>query len=151
MRRDSIIEGALAGVAANIAKEVLTWAMHFAGWVRYTFVHIAAGYFVDAKFLDSPVSLAIGFLNDFTVSAILGVFTLYLLKATGRDYAVIKGIGFGLLTYIIFYGLLMAMDVTRASLLTPLPNLLLFIPHVIFGGLTAFLLEHYAPSLRGRA
>lgn len=146
MRHDSIVTGALAGLLGNLAKEAVVWPLHLLGWVRYTFVHIAAGYYVDAKMIDNPVSLAAGFITDFTIAAFFGVVLLYVLKFTGKDYAILKGVGFGLFTYIIFYGLLMALDVTRASLLTPLPNLLLFIPHVIFGGLAAYLLERFMPD-----
>lgn len=143
MRRDSIITGALAGLLGNLGKEAVVWPLHWLGWVRYTFAHIAAGYFVEGKFINNPVSLATGFIADFTIAAFFGVLLLYLLRFTGKDYAILKGVGFGLVAYIIFYGLLMALDVTRASLLTPLPNLLLFIPHVIFGALTAYLLERF--------
>lgn len=143
MRRDLVATGVLWGLVGNLFKEAAVWPLHWLGWVRYTFVHIAAGYFVDQKMIDNPVALATGFLTDFTLAAVLGVLLYYLLRRTGGDYAILKGAVYGLITYALFYGLLMALDVTRASLLTPLPNLLLAFPHALYGVCTAYFLRRY--------
>ncbi len=112
--------------------------------MKYTFIHIAAGYFVPVDFIDSPVSLATGFIADYTMAAVIGFAIYLLLKKTGIDYAVIKGVAFGAFIYLICYGAFMALDITRASLLTPLPNLLLFFPHIVFGGFTAWIIKRYS-------
>lgn len=143
-KKDLIIFGALAGLLGNIPKTIIAWIFHYLGWLRYTFAHIAAGYFVDAQFLDNPVALLTGFIADYVNAAFFGVIMYYLLKKTGLDYAELKGLAFGAFLYLLFYGAFMALDITRASLLTPLPNLLLFIPHVIFGASTCWLIKRYS-------
>lgn len=143
MVKDTIIAGAVAGLIGNIPKTVIAWIFHFAGVLRYTFIHIAAGYFVPARFIDNPVSLTMGFIADYTTAAFFGFLMHLMLKKYGTDYAVLKGVGCGALLYLLFYGAFMALDITRASLLTPLPNLLLFFPHIIYGGTTCWLLKRY--------
>jgi len=148
MPKDWIIFGVLAGFVGNIVKEALAWILYAFGWVRYTFVHIGAGYFVDAEFIDNPVSLLTGFIADWVVAGTIGVIIVYLLRITGSDYAILKGAGIGAVTYLLFYGALMALDVTRASLLTPLPNLLLFFPHLLYGGIAGWFAEKYGRKTR---
>jgi len=142
--KDTIISGMIAGLIGNLPKDIIAWSFHFAGVLRYTFTHIAAGYFVPAQFIDNPVSLATGFIADYTTAAFFGFLMHLMLKRFGTDYAVIKGIGCGAFLYLIFYGAFMALDITRASLLTPLPNLLLIFPHMVYGGTTCWLLKRYS-------
>jgi len=130
---DNVIIGILAGFVGNIPKEIIVWAFYFTGYLRYTFVHIAAGTFVPKEFLDNPVSLAIGVISDWIMVGFIGVLTVYFIRFTGNRYPLIKSVFVSSFFYIILYGALMALDVTRASLLTPLPNLLLFIPHLALG------------------
>ncbi len=130
---DNVILGILAGLIGNIPKELIAWAFHFTGYLRYTFMHIAAGAFVSKEFIDDPVSLVIGAISDWIMVGFIGVITVYFIRFTGNRYPVIKSVFVSSLFYIILYGALMALDVTRASLLTPLPNLLLFIPHLALG------------------
>ena len=143
MRQDSVVMGALAGAIGNLVKEALVWPMYFLGWIRYPFVHLAASYFVQRSSIRNPLSLAKGFLTDYSIAAILGIFLLYLLKYTGKDFALFKGVLLGLFVHIVIYGLLMAFHATRISILTPLPNLLLVIPHVVFGAVTGWILGRY--------
>ena len=143
LRQDSIVMGALAGLVGNLAKEVIVWPMYFLGWLHYPFVYLAASYFVDRSSIHNPLSLAKGFITDYAIAAILGVVLLYLLRYTGKDYALIKGLLLGLFVHIGIYGLLMAFHATRISILTPLPNLLLVVPHVVFGTATAWVLKRY--------
>ncbi len=143
MIKDTIIVGAVAGLIGNIPKTIIAWILHLMGVLRYTFIHIAAGYFVSAQYIDNPVSLIMGFIADYTSAAVLGFVMYLMLKKFGTDYAVLKGLGCGAFLYLIFYGAFMALDITRANLLTPLPNLLLLFPHMVFGGTTCWLLKRY--------
>ena len=103
--------------------------------------------FVSVEFIDDPVSLAIGSIADFTMAAFLGFIMNLMLKKYGNDFAVLKGMGFGTFLYIILYGAFMDLNITRASLLTPLPNLLLFFPHILYGGVTCWLIRRYSVFL----
>ena len=143
MRQDSVVMGALAGLAGNLAKEFIVWPMYFLGWVHYPFVFLAASFFVDRSSIRNPLALAKGFITDYAIAAILGIALLYLLRRTGKDYALFKGLLLGLFVHIGLYGLVMALRATRITILTPLPNLLLVIPHVVFGMVAAWVLKRW--------
>lgn len=143
MRKDTIVLGSIAGFIGNVFKEALAWTFHLLGYLRYTFVHIAAGTFVPEEFIDNPVSLAAGFIADYIIAGTIGVITLFIVRLTGNDYPIYKSIGFSSLLYVVLYGALMALDYTRASLLTPLPNLLQFFPHVVFGAVMGLVIKKY--------
>lgn len=147
MTKDTFILGAIAGILGNIPKTIVAWIFFYFGFIRYTFIHIAAGYFVPAEFLDSPVSLLSGFLADYTVAAFLGIIIYLILQRSGLDFAEYKGLGIGALLYVVIYGPFMSLDITRASLLTPLPNLLLFFPHIIYGISTCWIIKKYYKSM----
>lgn len=144
MPRDIIILGGLAGIVGNISKTALAWLFYFLGYTQYTFAHITAGYFVDKKFLYNPIALTIGFIGDYFLAGLLGVLIFIMLKLTGFEYAKLKGFGFGGVFYIIFFGVFMALDLTRTSLLTPLPNLLLLFPNLLFGTMTSWFLKKFS-------
>jgi hypothetical protein len=141
--KDTIVAGVLAGWMGNVVKETLTWSFHFMGWVRYTFVHIAAGFYYSVENLNAPLSLVTGAITDWTIAGTFGTMLLLLLRYTGVDYAIFKGIGFGALVYVITFGIGMAMDITRASLLTPLPDFLLLMSHLAIGGVSGWALGKY--------
>lgn len=73
---------------------------------------------------------------------LLGVVIVYLFRIMGNDYPVFKGLLFGGVSYIFLYGVAMALNFTRVSLLTPLPNLVLLVPHVVFGATTAWVVNY---------
>ena len=141
--KDTIVAGVLAGWSGNVVKETFTWSFHYIGWVRYTFVHIAAGFYYSIENLNAPLSLVTGAITDWTIAGTFGTILLLLLRYTGIDYAIFKGIGLGALVYIITFGIGMAMDISRASLLTPLPDFLLLMSHLAIGGMSGWALQKY--------
>lgn len=143
MTKDTVMFGTLIGFAGNVPKLILAWIFHFMGYLRYTFEQIAAGMFVPSDMLDDPVSIAIGVIADWTMAGILGILILTLIRKTGNDYPVFKAIMFTLAEYIFLYGALMAFNVTRASLATPLPNFLLFFPHLLYGITVGYAIQRY--------
>lgn len=141
--KDTIILGSISGIIANLLKTIIAWVFNILGLTKFTFIHINAGYFVDERFVKTPIGLATGVIGDFTMAAFLGVLIVLTLKLTGTDYAIIKGAGFGSVSYIFLFGIGMALDVTRVSIMTPLPNLILFFPQIVFGALTSWIAVKY--------
>ncbi|HOP69068.1 MAG: hypothetical protein WBK48_01440 [Dethiobacteria bacterium] len=141
--RDSILAGALAGWLGNVPKEIMTWSFHFLGWIKYTFVHIASGFYYSAENLGAPLSLLTGAITDWVIAGAFGVMLLFILRYTGTDYAVFKGMGFGAVFYILAFGIGMALDISRATLVTPLPDFLLLMAHFVIGGVSGWALKRY--------
>ena len=147
LRSDIIMFGALAGVLGNIPKTILAWIFSYFGWLKYNFFHISAGYFVDAQFLDNPLSLLTGIIVDNLDAAFFGAILYFMLRKTGGDYAEFKGFFFGALLYVVIFGTFMSLDLTRASILTPLPNFLMLFPHAIYGVVTAWIIKKYGVGI----
>lgn len=47
------------------------------------------------------------------------------------------------LFYVIFFGLFMTQDATLTTLATPIPNLVLFFPHMVFGIITCWIIKKF--------
>lgn len=112
------------------------------GWTRYNFGQIAAGYFVKEEVVSNSIAVVTGYIADYILAMLLGVVIVYVFRIMGRDYAVFKGLLFGGISYIFLYGVAMALNFTRVSLLTPLPNLVLLVPHVVFGATAAWAVKY---------
>ncbi|HHX76730.1 MAG TPA: hypothetical protein GX697_00045, partial [Firmicutes bacterium] len=105
--------------------------------------HIAAGFYYSAENLNAPLSMVTGYITDWTIAAVFGIILLLILRKTGTDYAIFKGVGYGSLFYVVAFGIGMALDITRATLVTPLPDFLLLMVHLVIGGVTGWVLEKY--------
>jgi len=84
-----------------------------------------------------------GAITDWTISGTFGIILLYILRYTGSDYAIFKGIGLGSLVYVITFGVGMAMDITRATLITPLPDFLLLMSHLTIGAVSGWVIKKH--------
>ncbi|NLZ39163.1 MAG: hypothetical protein GX893_06105 [Firmicutes bacterium] len=141
--KDLFLAGFLAGWAGNIVKEIMTCFFYFMGWVKYTFVHIAAGIYYSLENIDAPFSLVTGAITDWAFAGAFGVLLALLLRYFGPAYAVFKGIALGALVYALAFGVGMALDITRVSLTTPLPDFLLLLSHLALGAVSGWVLEKY--------
>lgn len=107
MLKDTLIFGSLAGIIGNILKEFLAWTFYFLGIIKYTFVHFCAGMVVyPTGYVNDPVSIVVGILIDFTVAASFSLAFYLVIKKTGTAYWVLKGLGFGMIVFLICYGMI---------------------------------------------
>lgn len=140
---DPIVLGAIAGAIGNVPKAILTNLFQYFGWVRYTFGQLAAGLFMKQEVLSNPLVLLVGYVTDFTVASLLGVVLVYIIRNTGNDFEIFKGLLIGLASYIFLYGIMLRLHITSGNLATPLPNFLALPPHIIFGMLSGWVIKHY--------
>ncbi|MCK8825391.1 hypothetical protein [Fuchsiella alkaliacetigena] len=140
---DPITLGAITGIVANIPKEIMKLIFQQFGWQRYSYTQIAAGLFVPQDLVSNPLSLIFGAITDLTVAASLGVLTVYIIKNTGDDYPLFKGLLVGMMSYIFLYGLILELDITSTSVATPLPNFLALIQHIIFGLIMGWFIKRF--------
>ena len=69
-----------------------------------------------------------------------GIVVSYLLSATGRDKAIIKGMGIGAILWIFINGLVIHLGLKIKSR-KPMSPIFSFLDHIIFGSLAAFLVS----------
>lgn len=142
MQRDTIVFGAIAGIIGNFVKEIITWGLYFSGFVQYTFVHIGADLLVS-KQMTNPFTLATGFLADWTIAGLFGIVVLLIIRFTGSDYPVIKGVVLATMMYVLFYGALMSLNLTNVANAGPRTHFLMFFPHAGLGLVTGWVIKRY--------
>lgn len=143
MTKDSLVFGGLAGVIGNIFKEAITWGLYFGRVLNYTFVHFCAGVVINpASQIKDPISIIIGIIIDYTVAASFSVAMYLIMRKTGTDHWLLKSLFFGMMVFIICYGILRpAISIKIES--PPLVALMYLIPNLAYGVGTCWFLNKY--------
>jgi len=130
---DMVIRGALIGLLADAVKLLVNLTAYLLGFTNVVFWRIAASYLLQASQLHSPAALIVGAVIDVITSAALGVAFVWLTNHfIGRQRLAIKGVGFGLLTWLVLLGSL------GPTLERKLPQsisgwIVTFVAHTVFG------------------
>jgi hypothetical protein len=143
MKHDVIIFGGLAGVVGNIFKEVISWGFYFSGLINYTYDHFCAGLVVNpAGYVKMLFAVFIGTMIDFTVAAVFGVIMYFVMRKTGTQYWLFKGLGFGMVIFLICFAVLRPTFSIKIES-TPLQALMYMIPNLVYGVITCWFLKKY--------
>ncbi|MGE5529536.1 MAG: hypothetical protein ACM3X6_10405 [Patescibacteria group bacterium] len=133
MTEDRVIHGAAVGLAAGLFKNLLNLLLQRLGLIVNPICHYAAGMFLPRSEVCTPAGIAVGWLADLILSAILGIFFLYYLAGTGSRCPVIKGAIFGAAGWFALYGGLTKLGITCVRDDRAVYSLIQFALHVIFG------------------
>lgn len=133
MLDDKSIFGAAIGLAAGVVKDLLNLALLWLRLIDSHYFHYAAGMLVKKRELHSVAGLIAGGLADFTLSMILGIVFVFLLAATGKRHAAVKGLIFGVAVWFSIYGGLTAFGVTCFQETPAAHDLVQFAVHAVFG------------------
>lgn len=132
--KDRIIHGMITGIIAGTPDTIINALEHRAGLTDLTYSQLGANVFVPKSKINNKKALVPGLLANYTVISATGILFTYILSATGRDKAVIKGICFGILSWLAIYGIGVKVGLTVGSK-KPLASLLSFVDHALFGSL----------------
>ena len=143
MIKDTIVFGGLAGAVGNILKETMAWSLYFWGLIKYTFVHFCAGIVINPDtYVKDPLSVVVGIMIDFLIAAIFSLAMYLVMRRTGTDYWVIKGLGLGIFVFLICYGVLRpAISIKIES--SPFTALMYIFPNLTYGVATCWFLQKY--------
>lgn len=150
MTKDSLVFGSLAGITGNIFKEALSWGFYGLGLFNLTFVHMCAGILVNQEFVKSHLGLVIGFLVDYTIAGILGILIYILLKKTGTDLIIVKGLFFGVGIFLSCYGIIRPLISSINGNFLPLTVILYLMPNLIFGLTVSLFIKKYDVSWKNK-
>jgi hypothetical protein len=125
------ISGALGLLARDLwsflAKSVLKIAKFYV-W------NISADLFMRGKDTHTVLGYVIGFLADIIFGAMLGIIFVYFLKYTSTKNIIIKGWGFGIVAWVLLFGMLIhTLPTVETAPREALGNFSSFIGHSIFG------------------
>lgn len=138
MIRDRIMAGVAVGLLADIIKLGLNFTGYLLNFTPVVFWQIAATRFLEKDQLGQPLAYLIGGVADATVSSLLGVAFLYFITYYGGKYLWIKGIGFGLVTWVGLFGTLLSQSVQTKLPQSGLGILVTLLAHLFFGLSLAF-------------
>lgn len=147
MTKNLYIVGTLSGLAGNVPKQIMTWAFYFLGFLDYTFCHLCAGVVISPARIREPLSVFIGALLDYTVASFFGLFAYYIYLKTGGGYHLLRGVGFGVLAFLVCYGVLCPLF----SVVTPKPPQTVFfylLPNLLYGISIMAFIRWYAPCIQ---
>ncbi|MEW6522844.1 MAG: hypothetical protein AB1445_04590 [Bacillota bacterium] len=145
--RDNLVGGAVAGVIGGLAEMATGFLLIITGLARVTTLHAAIRFMTPTGAEPGPLTIVSGIIHHLTMSAVLGVVLLYILKLTGTDYYLLKGFGFALVVYVFLTRGLGVFFVPR-DLLVPdaLTQFAGIISHVVGGLVTAFVVASFSPE-----
>lgn len=130
--KDRILLGTLAGLVCGTPGRIINAVEYHFGITDVKYGQMAANLFLPKKIINTKEAQLTGCLtNQFGIS-LMGITVTYLLSATGRDHAVLKGMGVGSLAWTTVYGLTSRIGLTVKSKKSHAP-ILSFVDHAIFG------------------
>lgn len=148
MRYNSpIFTGVLIGLLADAVKLGTNYLAYALGYTNVVFWQIVATNVLPKEYLFSRSAILIGAVTDLTVTALMGVIFLYVIKYTGFDFLFLKGIGFALLVWVGVLGVLLGPSVEAKLPQTPSGVLVTIIAHLAYGiALSVFTSFLYQPQ-----
>ncbi|MCR3921987.1 MAG: hypothetical protein NUK65_05650 [Firmicutes bacterium] len=139
MIKDKIIAGIAVGILADVVKLAFNYLAFSLKFTNVVFWQITATPFLAKKDLFTPLTYFIGGTVDLIVTAILGVIFVYFIYYTASDYLWIKGIGFGLITWVGLFGTFLGRIAFDKLPQSPMGVVVTLIAHLFFGlGLALF-------------
>ncbi|MEW5898133.1 MAG: hypothetical protein AB1652_03035 [Bacillota bacterium] len=133
--KDRIILGVISGIVTGTPSKIINSMEYRANLTDVKYGHITSNLFLPKSEVDAPGAKILAALANHVNSSIVGVLITYLLSLTGRDQAMIKGLGVASFSWVIIYGTLSERLGLRRKSKRPLTHLLSFLDHVLFGAL----------------
>ena len=133
MFKDKIILGILVALLANTVKLTFNYISFMLNFTDAVFWQLIAALFLDREDVFTPLGLLIGATADSIVMGFLGVIFIYFIYLTGKENLWIKGIGFGMLIWVSFFGVLLIQLIKNTIPPTPSGIIVTIVAHLLFG------------------
>lgn len=136
--KDYVTPGIIVGLLADLVKLAVNYILFQLKMTKVVFWQITATRFLDKEDLFKPVAYFIGAVADLTISAALGIIFVYLIYILGTKNLYIKGIGFGLIVWVLVFGTLLSQTVREKLPQEPSGIVVTIFAHFFFGLALAF-------------
>jgi hypothetical protein len=134
-----------SGIIGSVVREVFDLVIV---WMGLPLIHIsflAADLFTNHIYqMNSWAGLLTGTLTDWILGSIFGVIIGLVLQWSGRQNYLLKGIGIGLISWVGIFGFLVE-GMAHMFIIKPTiwNTLFAIVPHIIYGGITAFCIVRF--------
>lgn len=142
MLKDKVMVGATVGILADAVKLIVNYLLYKLGYTNVVFWQVIATRFLEKEDLFKPSAYIIGAIADITVTAALGVAFIYSIYFIGREYLIVKGIGYGMLIWVGVFGTLLGQSLQEKLPQTPSGIFVTIAAHFFFG-LSLAIFTHY--------
>ena len=145
---DKIFPGVIIGILADAVKLLVNYILYFLGFADVVFWQVTASRFLDKKYLFMPTAYFIGAVADITVTAGLGVVFVFLIYYIGSKHLYLKGIGYGLVIWVVIFGTLLGQSVQEKLPQNPSGIVVTIVAHLFFGLALAFFYRRSSEFIR---
>lgn len=138
MFKDRIVIGAIIGILADSIKLITNYILWWFGYTKVVFWQIVATRFIQKEYLYHKLAYIVGAIADITFTSLLGVVFVYVIYLFGPKNLWTKGMGFGLVVWVIIFGTLLGQTVEDKLPQEPAGVVVTLIAHIAFGLALAF-------------
>ena len=131
--KDPILLGVVSGLAGNLLKNIGNFVNVKLGMTQSTYPRVAGGIFMKQNQVESIPGKTVGWIADSAVAGGLGIGLVYLLKLTGKDHALIKGVIYGDSAWTVLYTFANKLGVSKIYPLDPKTNLSGYMNNTLYG------------------
>jgi len=105
MKKDRLVGGGIAGIVGALSCDLLGTLYKSLGWSDRAFYENATILLTNQIYTDKGfLGLAISLISHIAVCMVWGVIFAYLISFTSSNYLYIKGLGYGLVLWVILHG-----------------------------------------------
>ncbi|KUO52042.1 MAG: hypothetical protein APF76_02565 [Desulfitibacter sp. BRH_c19] len=143
--KDRIILGVVSSLIAGIPIRLINDWQYHKGLTDVKYGQMAASLFLPKNKVNTPEAKFVAAATNHVNTGITGIIITYVLSATGRDKAMLKGMGVASTTWVIVYGLISRLAIPVKSK-KPLSPVLSFMDHAFFGTFCGLLIPVFGHS-----
>lgn len=142
--KDGTALGAISGILATIPQLLFDYLSVTLGYSHYYAFQLSGSIYLLKKLTYMPVGLILGGLVWESQAILLGIITVYYLRATGTDFWWLKGLLVSnTLMYTVIYGFLFSLGGAKIVPFNIPTNFTVLIGNVIFGLALPYLIVHF--------
>jgi len=137
--KDRILLGVVSGLIGSTPAKLINKIEHQKGLTVIRYNQIPMKLFTRQSTNTSRQGNTLAAIANGVNSGAIGVLMTYLFSATGRDHAVVKGMGLGAFAWVVLNGFI-GSQMLKGKSKSPTPPILSFVDHIINGGTVGWLI-----------
>lgn len=139
--KDRLVSGGIAGAIAAIIQNLYGMLAKAVGLTDRTFAEFAAT-MVSQKVYMGVLGFIMGVVAHTIVGIMLGAIFAYLIKQSSSRYYLLKGFGFGIVSWFLLLSLGSIYNVPKFADIPPKAQLVTLLGAIIFGLVNAYVLKY---------
>jgi len=146
--RDTLTIGSIAGITATFSFLTVNYIFKLAGFQFTSTWEATASIFMSYNLIHTLLGYFVGFLGQYIIGACGGVIMAYVLKYTGYDYYILKGLGVGGFYWVSTVGIIgKLINLTTQFANEPVTIFLIILDLFIFSLVSVLIIAKYGDIL----